>query len=57
MAPAIDYYREDENVAFQMPTLVPMAEGETVFGTATVGNDHRAETGVLQQFNNIQDLK
>ena len=31
--------------------------GETVFGTREVGNDYLADTGVLQLFGNVKDLR
>lgn len=56
VAPMGDYYREGEFSAFQLPPLVPVTEGETVFGTKTVGNDYLADTGVLQLFDNVKGL-
>ncbi|MCK8615509.1 sugar ABC transporter substrate-binding protein [Gordonia sp. C13] len=57
VAPIADYYRDGETDAYQLPPLIPVAEGETVFGRQTVGNDYLATTGVLQLFNNVKDLK
>lgn len=56
VAPITDYYRDDEDDAFQLPPLVAVAEGETVFGTQPVGNDYLADTGVLQLFGNVKGL-
>lgn len=57
VAPVTDYYRAGEKDAFQLPPLVPVAPGETVFGEETVGNDYLADTGVLQLFGNVKDLE
>lgn len=56
VAPITDYYRDGEFSAHQLPPLVPVTEGETVYGTKTVGNDYLAKTGVLQLFKNVKDL-
>jgi len=56
VAPFSDYYRDGQPDAYQLPPLVPVVEGETVFGTQTVGNDYLADTGVLQLFNNVHGL-
>lgn len=56
VAPITDYYRDDEEDAFKLPPLVPVADGETVFGTQPVGNDYLADTGVLQLFDNVKGL-
>ncbi|GAA3671344.1 hypothetical protein GCM10022237_33810 [Nocardioides ginsengisoli] len=57
VAPVTDYYRDGEHDAYQLPPLVPVADGETVFGTKTVGNGYLADTGVLQMFGNVKGLE
>lgn len=57
VAPVTDYYKEGESMAFQLPPLVPVVKGETVYGTETVGNEYLADTGVLQLFNNVKGLE
>lgn len=57
VAPMTDYYRAGDADAYQLPPLVPVADGETVFGTREVGNDYLADTGVLQLFGNVKDLR
>lgn len=56
VAPMTDYYRDGEYSPYQLPPLVPVTEGETVYGTKSVGNDYLADTGVLQQFGNVKGL-
>lgn len=59
VAPMTDYYRDGDPDAYQLPPplVPPVADGETVFGTREVGNDYLADTGVLQLFGNVKDLR
>lgn len=56
VAPVTDHYRKGDTDAYQLPPLVPVVNGDTVFGTKTVGNDYLGETGVLQLFGNVKGL-
>lgn len=57
VAPITKYYDEGQDISTRLPPLQEVADGKTSIGEGTVGNAYLADTGVLQQFGNVDGLK